>query len=106
MNKGISNLLTNYLQAFSHPLRIEILEILKEKERLCVCELVSILKRDQSIISRHLNTLKRAGILDYKEEGNRSFYWVKNKDIYKLMDMVKSILRQEIKKQQAILKVI
>lgn len=106
MEKIISQLLTRYLQALSHPLRIEILEILKEKNRLCVCELVGILKRDQSIISRHLSTLRQAGILEYEGEGVRSFYKIKNKEVYKVLDVIKSIIRKELKKQQELLKVI
>ncbi|MCM8783336.1 MAG: metalloregulator ArsR/SmtB family transcription factor [Candidatus Omnitrophica bacterium] len=106
INKSGSKLLANYLQALAHPLRVEILEILKDKNRLCVCELVRILKRDQSIISRHLNTLRQAGILDYKEEGTRSLHSVKNKEIYKILDKVKTILRKEIKQHKELLKAI
>lgn len=95
--------IADFFQALTHPTRIEILELLQNKERLCVCEIVVKLKKEQSNISRHLNALKQVGILEFWTEGVRSFYKIKNKDLYRLLDLVKSILRKEIKENQKIL---
>lgn len=103
MEQSITNLIAGYFQALSHPTRIEILRLLKNKREMCVCEIVDKLEKDQSNISRHLNALKGAGVVEFRGEGVRSFYKVKNRDVDKILDMVKSILRERVKEGQKIL---
>jgi len=60
-------------KALADETRLRILKLLLEvEERVCVCELVDALGLPQYRVSRHLNTLKRAGLL----EGERSGTWV------------------------------
>jgi ArsR family transcriptional regulator len=59
--------------AFSDPLRIRVIELLREKE-LCVCELCDILKVSQSKLSFHLKTLKEAGLVRARQEGRWVYY--------------------------------
>lgn len=106
MAESIYKIISSFFQALSHPTRIEILDLLKNSEQMCVCEIVAKLKKDQSSISRHLNALKRAGIVKFKGEGVRSIYMIKNKDIYEILDLVKSILHKDIKENQKILEML
>ena len=103
MSQSITEKIADFFQGLAHPTRIEILELLKNKDQMCVCEIVEKLKKDQSNISRHLNALKRVGILEFRGEGTRSFYKIKSEEIYKTLDTVKSILRKELKEGQKIL---
>ncbi len=59
--------------AFSDPLRIRVIELLREKE-LCVCELCDILKVSQSKLSFHLKTLKEASLVRARQEGRWVYY--------------------------------
>jgi ArsR family transcriptional regulator len=59
--------------AFSDPLRIRVIELLREQE-LCVCELCEILKVSQSKLSFHLKTLKEAGLVRARQEGRWVYY--------------------------------
>lgn len=59
--------------AFSDPLRIQVIELLREQE-LCVCELCDILKVSQSKLSFHLKTLKEAGLVRARQEGRWVYY--------------------------------
>ncbi len=59
--------------AFSDPLRIRVIELLREQE-LCVCELCDILKVSQSKLSFHLKTLKEAGLARARQEGRWVYY--------------------------------
>jgi len=103
MQEPITKMIASYFQALSHPTRIEILQILKGRNEMCVCEIVEKLKKDQSNISRHLNALKAAGVVEFRGEGVRSFYRVKHRDADKVLDLVKSILYKQVKEGQKIL---
>ena len=60
-------------KALADETRLRILKLLLEVgEEVCVCELVDALELPQYHVSRHLNVLKRAGLL----EGRRSGTWV------------------------------
>ncbi len=53
--------------ALSDPLRIRMLRLLLERE-LCVCEIIPLVGEPQYKVSRHLGTLKKAGLLrDWKD---------------------------------------
>jgi len=103
MRQPIINIVAGYFQALSHPTRIEILQLLKNKGEMCVCEIVEKLGKDQSNVSRHLNALRTVGVVEFRGEGARSFYKVKHKDVDKILDIVKSILHEEVKEGQKIL---
>jgi len=59
--------------ALSDPLRIQILELLREQE-LCVCELCDRLSVPQSKLSFHLKTLKEAALVRSRQEGRWIYY--------------------------------
>jgi ArsR family transcriptional regulator len=59
--------------AFSDPLRIRVIELLREQE-LCVCELCEILKVSQSKLSFHLKTLKEADLVRARQESRWVYY--------------------------------
>jgi ArsR family transcriptional regulator, arsenate/arsenite/antimonite-responsive transcriptional repressor len=60
-------------RAFSDPIRLRILHLLREQE-LCVCDLVDILRLPQPTVSRHLSYLRRAGLVDVRQERSWNFY--------------------------------
>ncbi|MBE9186564.1 winged helix-turn-helix transcriptional regulator [Microcoleus sp. LEGE 07076] len=59
--------------ALSDPLRIQILELLREQE-LCVCDLCDRLGVPQSKLSFHLKTLKEAGLVCSRQESRWIYY--------------------------------
>ena len=59
--------------ALSDPLRIQILELLREQE-LCVCDLCDRLCVPQSKLSFHLKTLKEAALVRSRQEGRWIYY--------------------------------
>lgn len=50
-------------RAFADPTRLRILNLLSSGE-LCVCDVVEILRLPQPTISRHLSSLRSAGLVD------------------------------------------
>ncbi|MEG4029305.1 MULTISPECIES: metalloregulator ArsR/SmtB family transcription factor [unclassified Microcoleus] len=59
--------------ALSDPLRLQILELLREQE-LCVCDLCDRLSVPQPKLSFHLKTLKEAGLVCSRQEGRWIYY--------------------------------
>ena len=63
-------------KVLSDPTRLNIFQILFNKESRCVGELVEILDQPQPTISRHLNHLKKLGILSCVRDGTWMWYEV------------------------------
>lgn len=60
-------------KAAADPCRLRILKLLKEGE-LCVCEIMTALKKPQSSTSHHLSILREAGLVKERRDGKWSYY--------------------------------
>nr|WP_313426755.1 metalloregulator ArsR/SmtB family transcription factor [Moraxella sp.] len=65
---------TEFLKALSDPTRLKIVQLLNQKQALCVCDIISELDQPQPTISRHLNQLKQIGILESERKGTWIWY--------------------------------
>lgn len=63
-------------KVLSDPTRLKIFQILFKKEARCVGDLVDILDQPQPTISRHLNHLKKLGVLSCVRDGTWMWYEV------------------------------
>lgn len=70
---AIPHLIVTGFHALSDPLRIRVLELLRQRE-LCVCDLCDALGVNQSKLSFHLKTLKEAGLVSSRQEGRWIYY--------------------------------
>jgi DNA-binding transcriptional ArsR family regulator len=61
------------LKALANETRLRIIDRLSRGE-CCVGELVSLMGCDQSTVSKHLATLRHAGVVDDERRGNTVFY--------------------------------
>lgn len=61
----------------AHPVRLEILHLLCQKER-AVSDLVELLELRQPVVSQHLSLLRRAGYVVSRRDGQRVIYGVHN----------------------------
>ena len=59
--------------AFADATRLRILNLLARGE-LCVCDLCEVLEEIQPKVSRHLATLRRAGLVEVRREGRWKYY--------------------------------
>ena len=50
------------------------MQLLNQKQALCVCDIISELDQPQPTISRHLNQLKQIGILESERKGTWIWY--------------------------------
>ena len=68
--------LAGLFKALAHPVRLKIIEHLKQVN-CCICgEIVEILPLSQSTVSQHLKHLKVAGLVKGEIEGPRTCYCV------------------------------
>ena len=65
------------LKAVAHPIRLSILQLLDNEERLSVNEICKKINSEQSLTSHHLSNMKLKGILGSKREGQKVFYYLK-----------------------------
>lgn len=65
-------------KALSEPIRLRLLALLSVRESLCVCDLVCVLKIQQSTVSRHLAYLKNQDLVESWREGNWMHYALDN----------------------------
>ncbi|MEO0373543.1 MAG: metalloregulator ArsR/SmtB family transcription factor [Cyanobacteria bacterium P01_A01_bin.17] len=68
-----STLISNGFRALADPLRVHVLELLRQQE-LCVGELCESLDTSQSKLSFHLKVLKDAELVHNRHEGRWIYY--------------------------------
>lgn len=68
-----STLIVSGFHALSDPLRLQVLDLLREQE-LCVCDLCEALNVTQSKLSFHLKALKEAQLVQARQEGRWIYY--------------------------------
>ena len=93
--KSVSNLRVKIISALSDPIRLQLLEYLSGGER-CVCEILPAFQRSQSTISKHLNILYEADILERKVDGKRTIYSIKDPMVLEIIRMVDSLALTQI----------
>jgi ArsR family transcriptional regulator len=91
--------------AIAHPLRIAILNFLKEGEQ-CVCNIAEHVGSERSNVSRHLSIMVNAGILTYRKDGLNVIYSLKCPCIVDFFSCITRILRQQAKENKKLLKAI
>jgi len=73
------------MQAFSHPIRIAIAEVLRDGE-VCVCHIAERIGAERSNVSRHLAIMLRTGVLQTRREGLQVFYSMRTPCMLKAID--------------------
>lgn len=68
--------------------RYGILELLQENKELCVNDFVEKLEKGQPLISHHLKTLKKCGIVKSREEGKKAMYMISNNQLSELISSI------------------
>lgn len=82
-------------KALANPVRVRILSILEGGER-CGCEFVPLLGLDPSVVSRHLATLQRAGLVESRRDGVRVLWRLANPEIPRLLKCLEALACAEV----------
>ncbi len=89
-------------KVLSHPKRLEIINVLREKE-MSVGDLSGRLNLGQANISQHLNMMKERRILVSKKEGNVVYYRLANLRMLEAYDLLREILFEQIEHESAVI---
>lgn len=76
------------LRAMAHPMRIAIIDLLNDNEKLSVTQIYNNLKIEQASASHHLNILKNKGVLNSKRDGKKIFYSLKSHTLKEIIDCI------------------
>lgn len=91
----LSQFKAEFFKALAHPLRIRILDALREKE-MGVNELCARLKVEQSNLSQQLAVLRSRNLVIGRKEGNSVHYSVRDREIFRLLDAAKTIFNNRL----------
>jgi len=76
------------LKTIAHPMRVGIIDLLSQNEKMSVNDITAYLGLEQSLTSHHLANMKMKGILGSKREGKQIFYFLKLKDVTQLVKVL------------------
>jgi DNA-binding transcriptional ArsR family regulator len=65
--------ISNFCKVFSHPLRVKIALLLNNGD-LCVCEIVSIVKEKQNLVSHNLSIMKKYRVVSSYNQSKYKYY--------------------------------
>ena len=95
MEHNLYELHAQMCQVFTSPKRLEILNLLRDKE-LSVGELAKIAKIRQANLSQHLSILREKGIVETRREGTTIYYSLANSKIIKAFDIIREMLLEKL----------
>lgn len=85
----------------THPVRLHILEELRDGEK-SAGELGEGLDSTKANVSAHLATLRQAGVVAVRREGQKLYYSVTRPRIYEAFDVMREVLMSVLSDQGAI----
>jgi DNA-binding transcriptional ArsR family regulator len=95
--------ITEYFRALSEPLRLKILNALRDKA-YNVGELTELLDCSQANVSKHLATLMRHGFVERSAQGTNVFYRIADPLVYQLCELVCGQMAQRFATQAQMLR--
>lgn len=101
--KELYSLHADMCKVFSNPTRLEILNLLRDRE-MSVTELIGKTKLSQANISQHLGIIKNKGIVTSNRNGKNIYYRLTSPKIIKAFDIIREVLRERLSKNGKIVK--
>ena len=95
MRQQLSEFKADFFKALAHPLRISILDALRDGE-LTVNEISQRFEVEQANASKQLAVLRNRNIVVTRKEGANVYYSVSDKSIFKLLDAAKEIFNHHL----------
>jgi len=94
----IFELQANLCDAMSHPARQKIIHILFDGKK-SVGEITKLSALGQSVVSRHLATLKHAGLVTSLRHGQEIYYEVTDPKIAEVCELMRKVLSEQLIQQ-------
>lgn len=95
MRQQLSNFKAEFFKALAHPLRISILDALRDGE-LTVNEISERFEVEPANASQQLAVLRTRNIVMARKEGSNVYYSVSDKTLFKLLDVARDIFNNHL----------
>lgn len=102
MEKEFYKLKTNIIKALANPIRLMIIDCLREGEK-CVSEIIEELQEEQSNISKSLGILKSNGLIKDRKQGLNVYYSLNLCCIDEFFCCLDNIISTNLNQQQELL---
>ncbi|MBP1598350.1 MAG: ArsR family transcriptional regulator [Acidobacteria bacterium] len=96
--KKIFEMQCEICKAMAHPIRLEIVETLRQDE-MSAAALLEALETSKASLSKHMALLLHAGIVDLRREGRQVYYRLSHPEIHEACAIMRSILHRRLKKE-------
>lgn len=91
----LSNFKAEFFKALAHPLRISILDALREGE-LTVNEISQRFEVEAANASQQLAILRNRNMVIARKEGSNVYYSISDKTVFKLLDVARDIFNNHL----------
>lgn len=85
---------SKFFKTLSEPVRLEILKFLMLNGRSDIGTIAEHMPQDRSVVSRHLNLMHEAGILNCEKETRHMFYEINGQVFVDKLEKITSQIRQ------------
>jgi ArsR family transcriptional regulator len=96
MEKKLYEMQAELCKTLSNPKRLEILDILKEREEISVNSLAEMLEIPKANTSQHLAVLRQAGVVNTRKDGINVYYSLKSAKISEACSLTRQILLERL----------
>lgn len=88
-------------KALAHPLRMEVIHLLKERE-YCFAEILEVTGGLKSNLSQHLKVMTKKGILNVRRDGQCSHFSLSSNKVAQACELMREVLIENLQQQQKI----
>ena len=81
------------LRAINHKLRLQIIKIIQEHQKITVTEIYIKLRMEQSVVSQHLAILRRANVVITRRDGKFIYYMINYARAKEIVGFVDTLLK-------------
>ncbi|RKZ18448.1 transcriptional regulator [bacterium] len=96
MEKKLYEMQAELCKTLSNPKRLEILDILKERQEISVNQLAELLEIPKANTSQHLAVLRQAGVVNTRKEGINVYYSLRSVKISEACSLTRQILLERL----------
>ena len=83
---------SKFLRCVTEETRRNILRFLGKDEK-CVCDIVEFIGKEQSVVSHHLASLRKCGLVQSRQDGKKVMYKVTNPELIDFLQRGESLAK-------------
>ncbi len=88
------------LRRVAHPLRLAMLQLLRQRNELCVCAMAAALGAEQATLSRHLRILRDGRLVQARRDGPNVFYSLDTETLADVTGAVEGLSRSGVRRRE------